>query len=53
MTDALYGVVDIGLAFGLVLGLAIWQLVVLKRSIGRDKAEAEAAARAEPGDPSP
>jgi hypothetical protein len=47
MSEALYGVFEVGLAFALVLGIAIWQLVVLKRSIRRDKAEAEAAARRE------
>lgn len=47
MTDPTFGFVDIGLAFGLVLGLAIWQLVVVKRSIRRDKAEAAERAKAD------
>ncbi|GJD94603.1 hypothetical protein [Methylobacterium iners] len=49
MSEAFYGVFEILLAFGLVLGIAIWQLVVLKRSIRRDKAEA--AARSRQADP--
>lgn len=47
MTDPLFAVFDIGLVFGLALGLAIWQLVVLKRSIRRDKAEAAERAKAD------
>lgn len=42
MSDPLFGVLDIGLAFGLVLGLALWQLAVLRRGIRRDR---EAARR--------
>ncbi|HEV7439075.1 MAG TPA: hypothetical protein VGN94_05535 [Methylobacterium sp.] len=53
MTDPLFAFFDIGLVFALALGLAIWQLVVLKRGMRRDRAAAEAAARAgiaeEPG----
>ncbi len=44
MTDSLFAAFDIGLVFALALGLAIWQLVVLKRGIRRDRAEAERAA---------
>lgn len=40
MSDPLFAVFDIGLVFALALGLAIWQLVVLKRSIRRDRAAA-------------
>lgn len=45
MTDPLFAVFDIGLVFGLGLGLAIWQLVVLKRGIRRDRAAAAEAER--------
>ena len=38
MTDPLFAVFDIGLVFALALGLAIWQLVVLRRGIRRDRA---------------
>ncbi|WP_232628568.1 hypothetical protein [Methylobacterium sp. Leaf118] len=40
MSDHGFAALDIGLAFGLVLGLAIWQLVRVKRSIRRDREEA-------------
>lgn len=50
MSESLYGVVEVGLAFALILGLAIWQLIAVKRSIRRDKAEAEAR-RANQADP--
>ena len=45
MTDPIFAVFDIGLVFSIPIGLAIWQLVVLKRSIrrDRDKASKEAA----------
>ena len=49
MSDSLFAFFDIGLVFALALGLAIWQLVVVKRGIRRDRAEA--AARAEDPDP--
>lgn len=49
MTDPLFAFFDIGLVFALALGLALWQLVVLKRGIRRDRDQA--AARAEPPDP--
>jgi hypothetical protein len=37
VTDPLFAVFDIGLVFALALGLAVWQLVVLKRGIRRDR----------------
>lgn len=43
MSDRLFAAFDIGLVFALALGLAIWQLVVLKRGLRRDRAAAEAA----------
>ncbi|SFG84238.1 hypothetical protein [Methylobacterium gossipiicola] len=44
MSDPFFAALDIGLVFALALGLALWQLVSLKRGIRRDR---EAAARAE------
>lgn len=41
MTDPIFAVFDIGLVFSIPIGLAIWQLVVLKRSIRRDREEAQ------------
>ncbi|KQT82127.1 hypothetical protein ASG59_18915 [Methylobacterium sp. Leaf466] len=41
MTHPIAAVLDIGLVFSIPLGLAIWQLVVLKRSIRRDRKAAE------------
>ena len=38
MTDPLFAAFDIGLIFALALGLAIWQLVSLRRSMRRDRA---------------
>ncbi|MCJ2034292.1 hypothetical protein [Methylobacterium sp. J-068] len=45
MSDPLFAAFDIGLVFALALGLAIWQLVVLRRGIRRDRAEAVARDR--------
>lgn len=42
MSDSFFAALDIGLVFALALGLAIWQLVTLKRGIRRDR---EAAAK--------
>lgn len=44
MTDSLFAAFDIGLVFALALGLAIWQLVSLRRGMRRDR---EAAAKVE------
>ena len=51
MTDPLFAFCDIGLVFALALGLAIWQLVVLKRGIRRDRAEAAARRGRDPDAP--
>lgn len=48
MNNPLAGAIEIGLAFAIVLGLAIWQLVAVKRSIRRDKAEAAERAKQAP-----
>ncbi|WP_191970028.1 hypothetical protein [Methylobacterium planeticum] len=45
MTDPLFAFVDIGLVFALALGLAVWQLVVLKRGLRRDREAARLAER--------
>ena len=45
MNDSLFAFFDIGLVFALGLGLAIWQLVVLKRGIRRDRAETATRAK--------
>ncbi|MCJ2081588.1 hypothetical protein [Methylobacterium sp. J-090] len=42
MSDPFFAALDIGLVFALALGLALWQLVALKRGLRRDR---EAAAR--------
>ncbi|MDR7036355.1 MULTISPECIES: hypothetical protein [Methylobacterium] len=52
MSDPLFAFFDIGLVFALALGAAIWQLVVLKRSIRRDR-EAAAQRRADVGEGGP
>ena len=49
MSDPFFAALDIGLVFGLALGLALWQLLALKRGIRRDR-EAAARAKAEAGD---
>ena len=51
MTDPLFAFFDIGLVFALAVGLAIWQLVVLKRGIRRDRAEAAARRGRDPDAP--
>jgi hypothetical protein len=45
VSDPFFAALDIGLVFALALGLALWQLVALRRGMRRDR---EAAARAEP-----
>ena len=51
MSDGLFAALDIGLVFALALGGAIWQLVVLRRGIRRDRAEAASRSRHEERDP--
>ncbi|NEU11068.1 hypothetical protein G3T14_02840 [Methylobacterium sp. BTF04] len=41
MSDPLFAFFDIGLVFALAIGLALWQLLVLKRSIRRDRQMAD------------
>jgi len=40
VSDHGFAALDIGLAFGAILGIAVWQLVRVKRSIRRDREEA-------------
>ncbi|GJE62654.1 hypothetical protein [Methylobacterium trifolii] len=37
MSDGLFAAFDIGLVFALAFGLALWQLVAVRRSIRRDR----------------
>ncbi|MHC2019419.1 hypothetical protein [Methylobacterium sp. CM6247] len=48
MSDRLFAAFDIGLVFALALGLALWQLIVVRRSIAKDRDD---AARRPPDDP--
>ena len=48
MSDRLFAAFDIGLVFVLALGLALWQLIVVRRSIRKDRDD---AARRRPDDP--
>ncbi|APT31572.1 hypothetical protein MCBMB27_02281 [Methylobacterium phyllosphaerae] len=37
MSDGLFAAFDIGLVFALAFGVGIWQLIVVRRSIRRDR----------------
>lgn len=37
MSGHVFGIVEIGLAFAAVIGLGVWQLVAVRRSIRRDR----------------
>ncbi|MCJ2133832.1 hypothetical protein MKK69_07075 [Methylobacterium sp. J-026] len=37
MGEGLFAVLDLGLAFAVVFGLGVWQLVAVRRSIRRDR----------------
>lgn len=41
-----YGLIEMGLTFGLIIGFCVWQLVSLDRLKKRSKAKAEAARKA-------
>ena len=41
MSDDGFAALDIGLAFGVILAIAVWQLVRVKRSIRQDRERAE------------
>ena len=41
MGESAYGLVEIVFAFGVVLAILIWQLVVTRRSIREDRERAE------------
>jgi hypothetical protein len=42
MAERWFGLIEIGLFYGLVLGVLIWQLVKIRRSIAADKAREKA-----------
>ncbi|MGY2047813.1 hypothetical protein [Methylobacterium sp. JK268] len=42
MSDHLFGILDLALGFGAVLGLAAWQLWVLRRDRRREEARRRA-----------
>ena len=48
VSDRLFAAFDIGLVFALALGLALWQLIVVRRSIAKDR---DAATRRPPDEP--
>ena len=37
MGNALFGALDLGLAFAVVLGIGLWQLIAVRRSIRRHR----------------
>ncbi|XYD10322.1 hypothetical protein R1A27_07445 [Methylobacterium sp. NMS12] len=37
MSDRLFAAFDIGLVFALALGVGVWQLIAVRRSIRRDR----------------
>ena len=37
MSDGLFAMLDLGLAFAVVFGLGLWQLIAIRRSIRRDR----------------
>lgn len=37
MGDTLFAALDLGLAFAVVFGLGLWQLLAVRRSIRRDR----------------
>lgn len=46
MGNALFGALDLGLAFAVVLGIGLWQLIAVRRSIRRDRERSDGG----PGD---
>ena len=47
MDSSLFGLVELVLVFGIVLGLALWELRSLRKTQARDREEAAAKARAQ------
>ncbi|WP_279601626.1 hypothetical protein [Methylobacterium sp. J-072] len=41
MSDSLFAAFDIGLVFALALGLGLWQLIAVRRSIRHDRARGD------------
>lgn len=48
MDSSMFGLVELVLVFGIVLGLAVWELRSLRKSQARDREEAKARAQQEP-----
>jgi hypothetical protein len=47
MDSSMFGLIELVLVFGIVLGLAVWELRSLRKTQARDREEAEAKARGE------
>jgi len=45
----LFALLDLGLAFGVILGLLVWELLSLRRTQRRDRARQQDPPRDEPG----
>jgi hypothetical protein len=41
VSDGLFAAFDIGLVFALALGIGLWQLIAVRRSIRRDRAQGD------------
>lgn len=46
MDSSKFGLIELVLVFGIILGAAVWELRSLRKTQARDRAEAEAKARA-------
>lgn len=46
MGEPLFAALDLGLAFAVVLGIGLWQLIAVRRSMRRDREQS----RGSPGD---
>ena len=47
MDSSMFGLIELVLVFGIVLGLAVWELRSLRKTQARDREEAAAKARSE------
>jgi hypothetical protein len=43
MNSDTYGIIEMAFSFGVILALAIWQLISVRRSIARDREQAKEA----------
>jgi hypothetical protein len=41
MNSDTYGIIEMAFSFGVILALAIWQLISVRRSIARDREKAK------------